>query len=383
MNDRWKKAEIAHRLGQSPVVALLGARQVGKTTLARSCSLPGKQAHYLDLESPEDRRKIEDPLAYFRLHQNELLVLDEIQRMPELFEILRGVVDANRQQHPYGQFLVLGSASSALQQQSESLAGRISYVEMGGFNAIEVPPSQKLWLRGGFPNSYLARNDDMAMDWLEDLIRTYLERDIPQLGERVSTTRLRRLWTMLAHRQGEPINISERARDLEMPQKEINRYLDILADLFLIRQIQPYHANIGKRLVKSPRYYIRDTGIAHRLLGIDNVEALLSSPVFGKSWEAYVIENIISVLPRRADIYYYRTSAGAEIDLVIKFNEQDIWAIEIKYGRAPKPNKSFSKTCDDVGAARKYIVYGGDTEIPIGDTTMLSLPQIMQAVLEQ
>lgn len=416
---------------------MLGARQVGKTTLARSI---GKNLNsiYLDLESPEDLLKLTDPLSFLSLHQDKLVILDEIQRVPDLFAVLRGLIDKNRERgRRAGQFLLLGSASmDLLRQSAESLAGRIRYIEMTGLNLLEVcnngseesqdtvrdssapvlrennngsvtvtprqspapilldngdgtvkvipttlNPLQRLWLFGGFPDSYYADNESLAFDWLEDLIRTYLERDVPQMGFRVPAIRLRRLWTMLAHLQGETINYSKLAGNLEVDGKTVSHYIDILTDLLLVRRIEPWHQNVKKRLVKSPRFYVRDSGVLHRLLGIDNFETLLSNPVLGKSWEGFVIENIHSVLPRRSEAYFYRTSAGAEIDLVIKMPSSQIWAIEIKYGVAPKPSKHYSKTCDDVGASRKYIVYGGNDEFPVGeDVMMISLPRLMNKI---
>lgn len=219
------------------------------------------------------------------------------------------------------------------------------------------------------------------MDWLEDLIRTYLERDVPQMGFRVPAIRLRRLWTMLAHLQGEPLNYSKLAANLEIDSKTVRRYIDILTDLMLVRRLEPWHANVKKRLVKSPRYYIRDSGIQHRLLGIDHYDALLSNPILGKSWEGFVIENIHSVLPRRADTYFYRTAAGAKIDLVIKLPSLQIWAVDIKYGTAPKPGKHYNQTCQDVGATRKFMVYGGKDEFPLGnDVNAISLQGLMQKI---
>lgn len=301
--------------------------------------------------------------------------------------VLRGRVDENRQAgRTTGQFLLLGSASmDLLRQSSESLAGRISYINMTGFNILETGNKQKdiqnLWLRGGFPDSYLATDDEAAMDWLEDLIRTYLERDIPQMGFQVPAARLRRLWTMLAHLQGETVNYSKLGSNLEVDGKTVSHYIDILTNLLLVRRIEPWHANVKKRLVKSPRYYVRDSGVLHRLLGIGSYDALLSNPILGKSWEGFVVENIHSVLPRLAETYFYRTSAGAEVDLVIKMPNAEVWAVEIKHGVAPKLGKHFNQTCEDVGATRKYVVYGGDDEFPIGnDIRMISLPKLMQAL---
>lgn len=386
MLNRWITDRLQRNLAQNPAVGLLGARQVGKTTLSQYISRD-MDSIYLDLESPEDLLKLSDPSSFLRSHNNKLVILDEIQRAPDLFMVLRGLIDKNRQQgRDAGQFLLLGSASMALlRQSSESLAGRISYIEMTGLNVLEVDEekrnSQVLWLRGGFPKSYLANNDDMAMEWLEDLIRTYLERDVPQMGFNVSATKLRRLWTMLAHLQGETINISKLAANLEVGRSVINNYLDILTDLLLVRRIQPWCSNVKKRLVKSPRYYVRDSGVLHRLLGIGSYDALLSNPILGKSWEGFVMENIHSVLPRLVETYFYRTSAGAEVDLVIKMPNAEVWAVEIKHGVAPKLGKRFNQTCEDVGATRKYVVYGGDDEFSIGnDIRMISLPKLMQVL---
>ena len=364
-------------------MALLGARQVGKTTLAKSIA-QSQNSVYLDLEAPEDLLKLSDPTTYLESHSDKLIILDEIQRAPELFTVLRGLIDKNREQgRKSAQFLLLGSASiDLLRQSSESLAGRISYLELSGFNALEVGENknnlQKLWLRGGFPDSYLAADDDLSMDWLEDLIRTYLERDVPQLGFRIPANRLRRLWTMLAHLQGEPVNHSKLGGSLEIDAKTVNYYLDILVDLLLVRRLEPWYANVKKRLVKSPRYYIRDSGIQHRLLGISNHDALLSNPVLGKSWEGFVIENIRSVLSPRAEAYFYKTAAGAEIDLVVRLSSTEILAIEVKYGVAPKISKNFNRTCEQIGASRKYVVYGGNDEFPIGnDVTVISLSRLL------
>ena len=369
-------------LNRVPVVVLLGVRQVGKTTFAKAIA-KGRKSIYLDLEDAEDLLKLSDPKSFLRAQSDKLVILDEIQRAPDLFMVLRGLIDENRQAgRKTGQFLLLGSASAdLLRQSSESLAGRITYIDMTGLNILELDKPQhiqRLWLRGGFPDGYLAADDDAAMDWLEDLIRTYLERDIPQMGFQVPSKRLKRLWTMLAHLQGESVNYSKLGANLEISSKTINHYIDILTDLLLVRRIEPWHANVKKRLVKSPRYYVRDSGVLHRLLGIGNYNALLSNPILGKSWEGFVVENIYSVLPRLAEIYFYRTAAGAEIDLVIKMPNAEVWAVEIKYGVAPKLGKHFNQTCKDVGATRKYVVYGGDDAFSIGnDVQIISLPKLL------
>ncbi len=384
MLKRWIADKLEKSIARNPAVALLGARQVGKTTLSQHIS-KNRESIYLDLEAPEDLLRLSDPTGFLRSHSDKLIILDEIQRAPDLFTVLRGLIDKNRQQGRNAeQFLLLGSASmDLLRQSSESLAGRISYIEMSGLNALEVDNNrhsiQSAWLRGGFPKSYLAQDDAMAMEWLEDLIRAYLERDVPQMGFNVSAGRLRRLWTMLAHLQGETVNVSKLATNLEVGRAAINHYIDILTDLLLVRRVEPWYANVKKRLIKSPRYYVRDSGILHRLLGIGNYDALLSNPILGKSWEGFVVENIHSVLPRLAETYFYRTAAGAEVDLVIKMPSAEVWAVEIKHGVAPKLGKHYSQTCDDVGATHKFVVYGGDDEFPLGDNVyVISLPKIME-----
>lgn len=376
MIPRIVNKTLKEALEHSPAVALLGPRQVGKTTLAKAIAHE-RDAVYLDLESPQDLLKLDDPETYLRSQSGRLVVLDEVQRAPELFMALRGVIDSNREQgHRVGQFLLLGSASmDLLRQSSESLAGRIKHLEMTGLNLLEVAATERncLWLRGGFPESYLAESDVWAMDWLEDLIRTYLERDIPQLGFRIPADRLRRLWTMLAHLQGETVNVSKLGANLEIDNKTAGNYIDLLVDLLLVRRLTPWSTNVKKRLVKSPRYYIRDSGIQHRLLGIKDNDGLLSNPVLGKSWEGFVIENILSVLPRHVETYYYRTAAGAEIDLVIRFSPTEVWAVEIKHGTLPKLAKHFHQTCRDIGATRMFVIYGGEESFFLGEVEVISL----------
>lgn len=384
MLNRMIESTLAEVIPRVPAVALLGPRQIGKTTLAQ---VVGKahQSLYLDLESPEDIIKLRDPLSFFSMHSDKLIILDEIQRMPDLFMVLRGVIDKNRQNGKRGeQFLLLGSASMDLMRQSsESLAGRIHYLNMSGLNILEASGDRnKLWLRGGFPDSYLADSDSHAMQWLEMLIRTYLERDVPQMGFRIPANRLRRLWTMLAHLQGENINYSKLASNLEVDGKTVTHYLDVLVDLLLVRRLEPWHVNVKKRLVKSPRVYIRDSGILHRLLGVHDHDALLSNPVLGKSWEGFVMGNILSILPSSVEPYYYRTSAGAEIDLVLKISSTELWAIEIKYGMAPKIKHGFHQASEDIQATKKFVVYGGGDEFPIErKTTIISLEKLMNKLL--
>ncbi len=389
MKQRWIQSELLKRLDFSPAVALLGTRQVGKTTLAYEISNQ-RDSIYLDLESPKDLSKLSDAESYFLQHCDKLIILDEIQRAPELFSILRSVIDHNiRHGKQTGQFLILGSASmDLLRQSSESLAGRITYLEMTGFNGLEVPYQttqdiNKLWFRGGYPRSYLAKNDTQSQLWVEDLIRTYLERDIPSFGFRVSATRLRRLWTMLSHLQGEVVNYSTLASNLEVDGKTVSKYIDILVDLLLVRRLEPWHSNVKKRLIKSPRFYVRDSGILHCLLSIPEYESLLSNPILGKSWEGFVMENIMSIIPAHIKPYFYRTSAGAEIDLVLKISNNEIWAIEIKTGLSPKISKGFYSSCEDINATQRFVVYGGLEQYPIKNrVTMISLLGIMNKLLK-
>lgn len=387
MIERWISTNLNKNLKRNPAVALLGARQVGKTTLAKAIE-KSQSSIYLDLESPKDAIKLKDPATFLRSHRDKLVILDEIQQAPELFRTLRGVIDENRREgREAAQFLILGSASmDLLRQSSESLAGRISYIEMTSLNiletGIEQSAIQKLWFRGGFPRSFLAKDAEAAMEWLENLIKTYLERDIPQIGFQVPASRLKRLWTMLAHLQGETVNYSKLASNLEIDSKTVTNYIDILTDLLLVRRLEPWYVNVKKRLVKTPRYYVRDSGILHRLIGIESFDALLSNPILGKSWEGFVLENIHSVLPQFAETFFYRTAAGAEVDLVIKMPNSEIWAVEIKHGVAPKLGKHFNQTCCDIGATHKYVVYGGDDIFPIGnDVWMISLQKIMEKLI--
>lgn len=367
MIERIKVEALRARLAQFPAVALLGPRQVGKTTLADQVALEHPSV-YLDLEDPADRSKLADAALYLSGHEDKLVILDEVQRLPELFQSLRGLIDRGRQKNfRTGRFLLLGSASMDLLRQSgESLAGRIAYIELEPFNVLEVDDgaSERLWIRGGFPDSFLSEADVASVLWRENFIRTYLERDIPQLGPRVPAETLRRFWTMLAHSQGGMLNAAELARGLGVDGKTVARYLDLLVDLLLVRRLPPFHANVGKRLVKSPKVYIRDSGILHALLGLDDREAVLSHPVAGGSWEGFVIENLLSVAPERTQAYFYRTAAGAEIDLLLEFPGGRRWAVEIKRGLAPKLDKGFHHAREDLEPARSFVVYSGEERYP-------------------
>lgn len=370
MINRQTTAIVRARLDQFPVVALLGPRQAGKTTLAERIA-EEQPSVYLDLESAADRSKLTDAALYLSAHEDKLVILDEVQRMPELFQVLRGLIDQGRSRgHRTGRFLLLGSASiDLLKQSGETLAGRIAYVELGPFNVLEVEAAarDKLWVRGGFPDSFLAASDEASAIWRENFIRTYLERDIPQLGPRIPAETLRRFWTMLAHVQGGMLNAAQIARGLGVDAKTVARYLDLLVDLLLVRRLQTLHTNVGKRLVKSPKVFVRDSGIVHALLGLDNRESVLGHPVAGGSWEGFVIENLLSAAPDRTVAGFYRTSAGAEIDLVLQLPGGEAWAIEIKRGLAPKLDKGFHHAREDLQPQRAFVVYSGEERYPRGE----------------
>ena len=373
MIERSIRARVETALGEFPVVGLLGPRQVGKTTLAQEIAegLGAERARYLDLETTADRARLTDPDAYFEQQEGRLVILDEIHRVPELFSVLRGVVDRRRRRGArVGQFLVLGSASlDLLRQSSESLAGRIAFLELTPIHAGEVATDRRtidrLWLRGGFPDSYLARSDAASLAWRRAFIRTYLERDIPQLGPRVAAETLRRFWTMLAHAQGQQLNAARIASGLGVSGQTVARYLDLLADLLLVRRLEPWSGNVGKRLVRSAKVYVRDSGLVHALLDIEGTEDLLGHPVAGPSWEGMVIETLMAAAGD-APAYFYRTAAGAEVDLVFEGRGRKRYAIEIKRSTAPAVSKGFWSGCADIKAAESIVTYLGDESIPLG-----------------
>lgn len=370
MLPRHITEQVGAALGRQAAVALIGPRQVGKTTLALEIG-NARQALYLDLERSDDRQRLANPVLFLENVEDRLVILDEIHRMPELFLDLRGIIDQGRRiGKGKGRFLILGSASlDLLRQSGESLAGRIAYMPLGPFCALEIEDiraaREQLWLRGGFPDSYLAENARESLAWRQDFIRTYLERDVPLFGPRIPATTLERLWTMLAHRQGSLLNASELARALEVSTQSVTRYIDLLCDLLLVRRLPPLHANIGKRLVKSPKVYVRDSGIVHALLGLEDLEQLAGHPVVGSSWEGFVVENLLGVLPWRTTAFFYRTSAGAEIDLVLEHNDGARWAIEIKRALVPRVERGFYHACEDVRAQRAFLVHAGDDRYPV------------------
>ena len=388
MIPRVAKARLLDLLQRFPAVALLGPRQAGKTTLALSLEEQLRpQALYLDLELPSDRAKLADPELYLSQHRDRLVILDEIHRLPDIFQTLRSLIDRRRRTgRKVSQFLLLGSASMDLMHQSaETLAGRIAYLELTPFTATEVggtSPSaaDALWLRGGFPESFLADDDEGSFEWRTAFIQTYLERDVPALGPRVPAETLRRFWQMLAHNQGQMFNGAQLAAGLGVSGHTIARYLDILVDLLLVRRLQPWVSNVRKRLVRSPKVYVRDSGLVHALLGIRTQEELFGHPIVGPSWEGMLIENILSSLPATVRSWFYRTSAGAEIDLVLEFGHKNIWAIEIKRSISnPVPSKGFYIGCADLQAARQIILYPGKESYRTDPRSeVMSLDQFMK-----
>ena len=362
MIKRRLQEDLRVLLDEYPAVALLGPRQVGKTTLAHEI---GKcvDSVYLDLESAADRAKLSDPELYLADHEDRLVVLDEVHRVPDLFQSLRGLIDRGRRKGKRsGRYLLLGSASMDLLRQSgETLAGRIAYLELNPLDVVEVDASDhdKLWVRGGFPDSFLASDKGRSLSWRDNFIRTYLERDVPQLGPRIPAETLRRLWVMLAHTQGGLLNAAALARGLGVDGKTIAKYLDLMVDLLLVRRLMPWHTNVGKRLVKSPKVYVRDSGVAHALLGLATKEEVLGHPVVGQSWEGFVIENLLTVAPSRSEAFFYRASGGAEIDLVLTLPGRRPWAIEIKRSLDPRPAKGFHSACEDVRPEVRFVVYPG------------------------
>ncbi len=389
MIERQIYTTLKKRLEENSAVVLLGPRQSGKTTLALKLAAE-TDALYLDLESDRDRAKIIEPEAYLSARMNRLVILDEIHRAPGLFPVLRGLIDkARREGLRKRLYLLLGSASLDLMRQSgESLAGRVSYLELTPFNVLETgmesADGDRLWRRGGFPESYLATDEARSVRWRLNFIRTCLERDIPQFGPRIPAETLRRFWVMLAHQQGGLLNMSQLARSLGMDVKTIASYIDLLADLLLVRRLPPWHANVGKRLVKSPKVYVRDPGLAHALLAIEDEEALLSHPVVGGSWEGYAIEQLLSVAGEGTHGFFYRTGAGAEIDLLLEFPGERRWAVEVKRSFTPVPEKGFYFACEDVKPERRFVVYPGMEEIPLkGGVRALPLPELAGMVAQK
>jgi predicted AAA+ superfamily ATPase len=361
---------VERALVRQAAVALIGPRQVGKTTLAFEIASTTPSL-YLDLEARENREKLSSAALFLNAYADRLVILDEIHRAPELFQTLRGLIDEGRRQgRRTGRFLILGSAAiDLLRQSGETLAGRIAYVDMGPFDVLEVVKDRfdrdRLWVRGGFPDSYLAGDDAESLALRKDFIRTYLERDVPQFGPRIPAETLDRLWTMLAHNQGQLLNASRLAMSLSISTTTVTRYIDLLVDLLLVRRLQPFHGSLGKRLVKSPKVFVRDSGLLHALLGVADYNDLSGHPVVGASWEGFVIENLLAAAPDNTRASFYRTAAGAEIDLLLEMPKHGLWAIEIKLGLTARPERGFHVACNDVQPTRRIVVTGGQDRYPL------------------
>lgn len=360
-------------LKRQAAVALLGPRQSGKTTLALEITKVWNGI-YLDLESSDDRAKLTSPKIYFEQFQDQLIILDEIYKMPSLFETLRGVIDSGRRiGKGKGRFLLLGSASlDLLKQSGETLAGRIAYIDMFPLNVSEVLNTKethdRLWLRGGYPDSFLAINDTESFLLRKDLIRSYLERDVPMFAPKLPSSAIERLWIMLAHKQGSVLNTSEIARMMEVSVQSVGRYTDLLNDLFLVRRLNAYHINLGKRLVKAPKIYIRDSGLLHRLLNLPTIDTLFNHPILGISWEGFVLENVITELPWHTEAFFYRTSNGAEQDLVLVFPDRKIWTVEIKLSLNTNTlSKGFYNALADIKPDKAFVIYRGQERFPLGE----------------
>lgn len=384
MLKRAIEPRLREELDAAPAVALLGPRQSGKTTLALEVAR-SRHSLYLDLESPADRARLDEPEQFLSAHQDQLVILDEVHRVPGLFPVLRGLIDrARRKGRKRGLYLLLGSAGlDLLAQSGETLAGRIAYLELGPLRLTETGPGtlDVLWLRGGFPESFAAPTDAASLRWRSHFIRTYLERDIPQFGPRLPAETLRRLWTMLAHLQGGLLNLAGLARSLGIDVRTTGRYLDLLVDLLLVRRLPPWHANLGKRLVRSPKVYLRDPGLVHALLGIPSADALLGHPVVGGSFEGFAIENLAAASAPEATCHFYRTTGGAEVDLLLAWPDGSLWAIEVKRSLAPKVERGFHSACEDLAPARKLVVYPGQERWPLpGGIEVIGLAELSAEV---
>jgi uncharacterized protein len=379
MFDRKLLAALRRRLALQPAAVLLGPRQVGKTTLAQVLAAEYPDAVVLDLERESERARLAQPEAFFARHRGRLVVLDEVQAVPEIFAALRPEIDADRRP---GRFLLLGSASGRLlRQSSESLAGRVAYLELAPLLIEEVGaapvPASSLWLRGGFPPSFTAADDAASFAWRGDFIQTILARDLPQLGVTIPAETLRRFWRMCAHLQGQLFNASQLGAALGgVAHTTVGRYLDLFVDTLMLRRLEPHFVNVGKRLVKSPKVYVRDSGILHALLNIATIDDLSAHPIVGRSWEGFVIEQIVGAAPPLAQFSFYRTAAGAEMDLVVTEGGRSV-GYEIKLSSAPKVGKGFWHACEDLGVERAYVVAPVSESYPLAENVEVVSPLML------
>jgi len=375
--DRKAAVQVREALDDSPVAGILGPRQCGKTTLAKMLLQGRPDSLYLDMERPDDLRALSDPQAFFRLHRGRTICLDEIQRIPQIFPVIRAEVDEAEMS---GRFLILGSASpDLLRQTSESLAGRIRYIYLTPFAIDEVPDGKtalrSLWLRGGFPRSYLAKTDEASFEWREDFVQTFLERDIPSMGFRMPSGSIRRFWTMLTHLNGQVLNRSKLGESLGLSHHTVQHYLDILVDSFMVRSLPPFEANLRKRLVKSPKIYFRDSGILHVLGGIRTQRHLLTHPDYGRSWESFALENICGDLRinRHWRFFFYAAHSGGEIDLILE-NGRDRIAVEFKASSAPDVPSRLQTAMADIEIERAWIVAPVNRLYPHSDAITVGTP---------
>lgn len=369
---------VVQHLRTFPAVAILGCRQVGKTTLAHQVqNALGRPSLYFDLELPDDRARFSDPQLMLEQHMDKLLILDEIQRVPELFAVMRGIIDRRRRNgDKSGHYLILGSASpNLLRQSSESLAGRIAYLELNPFSLEETEDADinnalnRLWLRGGFPDSFLAPDDEESLRWRKQFIATYLERDLPQLSRQFPAERIYGLWKMLAYDQGTLLNVSRLSKSLEISAGSIRDYIGVMTDLFLLRRLLPWHGNTRKRLVKAPRIYVRDSGLVHALTGLKTLDDITGHSLCGLSWEGFAIEQIVRKIPFGGEAFFYRSSAGEEIDLVLEMPGGNTMAIEIKRTSSPKLTGGFAGACEEIKAKRRFYVIPEGESYPLDKQT--------------
>jgi len=383
MKTRIIEQKLLNTVNNFPATGIIGPRQVGKTTLAQQIIKKiEKETVYIDIENPRDRVKLSDPVLFFENNIDKCIIIDEIQLMPELFSVLRPMIDMKRE---LGRFIILGSASPLLlRQSSQSLAGRIAYIELSGFNLLELDSGSEyeLWLKGGFPDAFLSKNINIWQQWLDNFIRTYINTDLPILGLDINRNTIRNLWTMLSHINAQVINYSNIAKSLAVSSTTVKKYIDFLENAFLIRQLQPFYPNIKKRMVKAPKVYLRDTGILHNLLNINSSNELEGNPLKGNSWEGYVIEQILQIAGASHEPYFYRTHQGAECDLVLTKSSKPIYSIEIKFSAAPTLTKGNKIAFNDIGAAKNYVIIPESEEYQLSeDITVCGLNSFLKKLV--
>lgn len=368
MKTRIVENKLLDTVNNFPATGIIGPRQVGKTTLAKQLIKKiDKETVYIDIENPRDKIKLSDPVLFFENNIDKCIIIDEIQLMPELFSVLRPMIDMKREP---GRFIILGSASPLLlRQSSQSLAGRIAYIELSGFNLLELDlgSENKLWFKGGFPDAYLSKNTNIWQQWLDNFIRTYINTDLPMLGLDIDRNSIRNLWTMLSHLNAQLINYSNIAKSLSVSSTTLKKYIDFLENAFLIRQLQPYYPNIKKRIVKAPKVYLRDTGILHNLLNIQSTDDLEGNPLKGNSWEGYVLEQILQIAGSSFEPYFYRTHQGAECDLILTQSSKPVYSIEIKLSSAPSITKGNKIAFSDIGAVKNFVIVPGSEEYQLSE----------------